>query len=76
MMVKAKYFFDNDTTVFYAAFMSIWAVLFLEMWKRYSAEITHRWDVYGYDPEEEHPRPEYLAQLKDSPLSTINFITR
>jgi len=76
MMVKAKYFFDNDTTVFYAAFMSIWAVLFLEMWKRYSAEITHRWDVYGYDPEEEHPRPEYMAQLRDSPEFTVNFVTR
>ena len=49
---QAKYFFDNGSTVVFAVFMSLWTVFFLEMWKRYSAEITHRWDVYGYDPEE------------------------
>ena len=26
--------------------------------------VCFRWDVFGYDPEEEHPRPEYLAKLK------------
>ena len=35
----------------------ILAALFLEFWKRYSREITHRWDVTGFTPEEEHPRP-------------------
>ena len=75
-MTQAKYLFDNGTTVFFAVFMSLWAVIFTEMWKRYSAEITHRWDVFGYDPEEEHPRPEYLAELKDVEERTINFITQ
>ena len=41
------------------------AALFLEFWKRYSAEITHRWDLTGFDVKEEHPRPEYLTKLKD-----------
>eukprot|EP00092_Neocalanus_flemingeri_P069742 GFUD01085523.1.p1 GENE.GFUD01085523.1~~GFUD01085523.1.p1 ORF type:complete len:945 (+),score=222.25 GFUD01085523.1:241-3075(+) len=75
-MTQAKYFFDNGTTVFFAVFMSLWAVIFLEFWKRYSAEITHRWDVFGYDPEEEHPRPEYLVELRDVEERTINFITQ
>ena len=75
-MTQAKYLFDNGTTVFFALFMSLWAVIFTEMSKRYSAEITHRWDVFGYDPEEEHPRPEYLAELKDVEERTINFITQ
>lgn len=65
MMTRAKYFFDNGTTVMFALFMSFWSVIFTEMWRRYSAEITHRWDVFGYDPEEEHPRPEFLSQLKN-----------
>lgn len=39
------------------------AALFLELWKRYSAEITHRWDLTGFDIHEEHPRPQYLARL-------------
>jgi len=75
-MTQAKYLFDNGTTVFFAVFMSLWAVIFLEFWKRYSAEITHRWDVFGYDPEEEHPRPEYLVELRDVDERTINFITQ
>jgi anoctamin-1 len=60
---KAAYLFDNSTTVFFAVFMSLWAALFLEMWKRYSAEITHRWDLTGFDHQEEHPRPQYFARL-------------
>lgn len=39
------------------------AVLFLELWKRYAAEVTHRWDLTGYDMHEEVPRPQYLAKL-------------
>jgi len=76
LLSKAKYLFDNGTTVFFAVFMSLWAVFFLEFWKRYSAEITHRWDVFGYDPEEEHPRPEYLVKLKNVETKTVNFITQ
>ena len=77
-MTRAKYMFDNVTTVFFAVFMSLWAVVFLELWKRYSAEICHRWDVYGYDPEEEHPRPEYLQQLRGVKQEhwTQNYVTR
>lgn len=50
--------FDNEVTVIFAIFMSFWAALFLENWKRYSAEITHRWDLTGFDVHEEHPRPQ------------------
>ncbi|RZB39519.1 anoctamin-4-like, partial [Asbolus verrucosus] len=60
---RITYLFDNATTVFFAIFMSFWAALFLELWKRYSAEITHRWDLTGFDIQEEHPRPHYLARL-------------
>lgn len=72
---KIAYLFDNPTTVFFAVFMSFWATLFLEMWKRYSAEITHRWDLTGFDVHEEHPRPEYLARLAHVQRKRINVIT-
>ena len=58
------------------AFLTILAALFLEFWKRYSAEIAHRWDVQTYQPEEEHPRPEYLAQLNNVEEKTVNFVTQ
>lgn len=55
--------------------MSIPAVLFLELWKRYSAEITHRWDLTGFDVHEEHPRPQYLARLAHVKKVRIDYIT-
>ena len=32
--------------------------------------------MFGYDPEEEHPRPAYLVQLRDVEERTINFVTQ
>lgn len=67
--------FDNPVTVVFAVIMSFWAALFLEHWKRYSAEITHRWDLTGFDVHEEHPRPQYLARLKSIKREKKDFIT-
>lgn len=72
---RATYLFDNPTTVFFAVFMSFWATIFLELWKRYSAEITHRWDLTGFDVHEEHPRPQYLARLAHVRKKTVNVVT-
>ncbi|BES95437.1 Anoctamin [Nesidiocoris tenuis] len=68
-------FFDNGGTAFFAAFMSIWAVLFLELWKRYAAEVTHRWDLTGYDTHEEVPRPQYLARVEGYYYTKKNKVT-
>ncbi|XP_037087083.1 anoctamin-1-like [Pollicipes pollicipes] len=72
---RVTYLVDNPSTLFFAIFMSFWAALFLEMWKRYSAEITHRWDLTGFDLKEEHPRPEYLSKLKDL-RQEVNIVTK
>ncbi|XP_014210857.1 anoctamin-5 [Copidosoma floridanum] len=72
---KVTYLFDNASTLFFAIFMSLWATLFLELWKNYSAEITHRWDLTSLDIHEEHPRPEYLARLSHSKKKIMNFVT-
>lgn len=67
--------FDNPVTVAFAVIMSFWAALFLEHWKRYSAEITHRWDLTGFDVHEEHPRPQYLARLKKIRNKKQDYVT-
>ncbi|XP_045542104.1 anoctamin-1 isoform X5 [Papilio machaon] len=72
---RITYLFDNSTTVFFAIFMSFWAACFLEMWKRYSAEMTHRWDLTGFDVYEEHPRPQYLARLAHVKRTQLNVVT-
>ncbi|KAJ9596645.1 hypothetical protein L9F63_012342, partial [Diploptera punctata] len=72
---RVTYLFDNPSTVFFAIVMSFWAAIFLEFWKRYSAEITHRWDLTGFDIQEEHPRPQYLARLKNVKKREVNIVT-
>lgn len=56
-------------------FFNLTATLFLELWKRYSAEITHRWDLTGFDVQEEHPRPQYLARLSHVKRLQVNIVT-
>lgn len=53
------------------------ATLFLELWKRYSASIAHRWGLTGYTAQSEHPRPQYLAKLakKRRKKIRINVVT-
>ncbi|GBP18543.1 Anoctamin-5 [Eumeta japonica] len=51
------------------------AACFLELWKRYSAEMTHRWDLTGFDVYEEHPRPQYLARLAHVKRTQLNVVT-
>ncbi|KAJ8687984.1 hypothetical protein QAD02_023779 [Eretmocerus hayati] len=72
---KITYVIDNSSTVFFTIFMSLWATLFLELWKKYSAEITHRWDLSSLDIQEEHPRPKYLARLAHVKKKKVNFVT-
>lgn len=43
----------------------ILAALFLELWKRYSAEITHRWDLTGFDV--------YEGTIKKTSIVFLNF---
>lgn len=43
--------------------MSFWAVLYLELWRRRSEELIHRWGLVGWDQGADHPRPQYLKML-------------
>ncbi|KAL1139842.1 hypothetical protein AAG570_006819 [Ranatra chinensis] len=69
---KLAYLFDHPGTVFYAVFVSFWAVTFLEYWKRKSASLAHHWDVMGFQDEVERPRPEFAAR---APFSERNPVT-
>ncbi|XP_059223418.1 anoctamin-2 isoform X2 [Stomoxys calcitrans] len=63
---KINYLLDNNMTVVFAFFVSMWAVINLELWKRYSADIIHRWGLTGYTQDVEHPRPQYLQKLRNN----------
>ncbi|XP_043975775.1 anoctamin-7-like isoform X2 [Gambusia affinis] len=69
---KAGLLFDNWGTVFLSFFMSLWAVTFLEYWKRTCSYLSHRWDCTDLEDIEERPRPEFSAM---APMTTRNPIT-
>jgi anoctamin-1 len=50
----------------------------LELWKRYSAGIVHRWGLEDFCKQAEHPRPDYLARMKHQrrAKSRVNPVTR
>ncbi|CAF0838974.1 unnamed protein product [Rotaria sp. Silwood1] len=67
-------FFDHPGTVFYAIFMSFWAVTFLKRWKQKNAAITHRWDLMEFEEEENRPRPEFVIRsstVEKNPVTGI-----
>jgi anoctamin-1 len=72
---RLTYLFDNDATLVFSVLMSFWTVIFLEFWKRTAAEIKHRWDLSGFDVNEENPRPAYLSRLKHVEKKKLNLIT-
>ncbi|XP_028320318.1 anoctamin-7-like isoform X2 [Gouania willdenowi] len=69
---KAGLLFDNPGTVFLSVFISLWAVSFLESWKRTSFTLSHRWDCSDFQDIEEQPRPEFTAM---APMTTRNPVT-
>uniref|UniRef100_A0A672LQ57 Anoctamin n=1 Tax=Sinocyclocheilus grahami TaxID=75366 RepID=A0A672LQ57_SINGR len=62
----SKYLFINFI------FMSLWAVTFLEYWKRTSSILSHRWDCSEFEEIEERPRPEFTAL---APMTVRNPVT-
>ncbi|XP_074522502.1 anoctamin-1a isoform X2 [Halichoeres trimaculatus] len=57
---RASHLFDNPATVFFSIFMALWAVLFMEHWKRRQMRLNYTWDLTGFGEEEEdHNRAEY-----------------
>ncbi|KAL6478844.1 hypothetical protein MHYP_G00122770 [Metynnis hypsauchen] len=56
---RASYLFDNHATVAFAIFMSLWAAVFLEHWKRRQRCLQHRWDLTDMEEEEDELRPAY-----------------
>jgi hypothetical protein len=60
---KIGHLFDNGATVFFSVFMSIWATLFLEIWKRTQVRLSYEWGVYNLIDEYEPSRPQFLLSL-------------
>eukprot|EP00794_Sanderia_malayensis_P006792 gene6792-7557_t len=52
--------FDNDLTPFFALIICLWGTIFLEVWKRKTAELAYKWDVDDFEDQEPN-RPEFYG---------------
>eukprot|EP00043_Microstomoeca_roanoka_P027025 m.13337 g.13337 ORF g.13337 m.13337 type:complete len:921 (-) comp7245_c0_seq1:236-2998(-) len=55
---ERSYWFDNEATIAFAFFMSVWASIFIDFWKRRNAQLAYEWDVLDFS-EEERDRPQF-----------------
>ncbi|XP_060800120.1 anoctamin-7 isoform X1 [Neoarius graeffei] len=69
---KVGLLFDNGGTVFFSIFMTLWAVTFLEYWKRTCSVLAHKWECSEFEEIEERPRPEFTAM---APMTVHNPVT-
>ncbi|XP_068116146.1 anoctamin-1 isoform X2 [Hyperolius riggenbachi] len=65
---RASHLFDNPATVFFSVFMALWAATFMEHWKRRQMRLNYRWDLTGFEEEQDHPRAEYEARVLQKSL--------
>lgn len=75
ILAKISKFFDNDITPLFAIFMSLWATMFLEFWKRRQISLTYKWNSIGFKSSEEEIRPEYTGTggiLKQNPITGVH----
>lgn len=60
-----SHLFDHEGTVFFAVFMSLWATVFLEMWRRREISLAHEWDMLHFEEQFEPPRPAFVTKAKN-----------
>eukprot|EP00731_Ephydatia_muelleri_P029832 Em0021g355a len=67
--------FDNGATIIFACFMSLWAVLLLEFWKRKQFTLQFKWSMLNYEEIDETLRPDFVDKIqhyiRDGPKSTM-----
>jgi hypothetical protein len=63
--------FDNGGATFFSIFMAIWAIVFLEFWKRYQADLCARWDVSEHEFGEEQVRPDYQLSVTHTKMNPV-----
>ncbi|XP_048581541.1 uncharacterized protein LOC116618940 [Nematostella vectensis] len=67
---KYSHAVDYRGTVFFAVFMSFWAVVFLEVWKRHQVTLAYQWDLTHFE-DFEPPRPAFIATAKKRRVNPV-----
>lgn len=71
LLARLTYLFDNPAMVYFGVFMTVWSILYLELWKRRAANLTYRWGLIGWDRTGDHSRPQYLSILSNTKILKV-----
>ncbi|CAL8096851.1 unnamed protein product [Calicophoron daubneyi] len=66
---------DNEGTVLFGVVMAMWAIIFLELWKRRQYTLAFRWNVHNLEPVDQPARPEFLELLDKGYPAVINPVS-
>ena len=69
VLVAISRIFDNEVTIIYTFFMSVWATIFLEYLRRQTTKIAFDWDVLEYEKEEVQRAGFRPAYVRVSPIT-------
>ncbi|GFR14088.1 anoctamin-4 [Trichonephila clavata] len=78
LVYSIVHLFDNAATVGFAVFMSLWATMFMEFWKRKQATLAWEWNLADLDYGmriffTEQIRPEYESTVKNYRLNPVTM---
>ncbi|GFR14091.1 anoctamin-4 [Trichonephila clavata] len=73
LVYSIVHLFDNAATVGFAVFMSLWATMFMEFWKRKQATLAWEWNLADLDYGMEQIRPEYESTVKNYRLNPVTM---
>ena len=66
--------FNNDSTIIYSLFLSVWGLLFVKRLKTYHENTVNNW---GSPQIQNHfPRPEFIKRLSKTTKTTLNSVTQ
>ena len=62
---------DNPVSLIFSIVMSLWAVVFIDLWKRKQSSLQFEWDTVDFDKSDENVRPQYEQDVKHRKLNVI-----
>lgn len=74
-VLKLTYLIDNPVTIFFAVFMSIWSVFFIEFWQRKQSELQFEWDTDDFEKNIESIRPDFELKVKSTRKNPITGVS-
>ena len=70
-LAKSTAVFDNYGAIVFSVFMAVWGVVFLEMWKRYEAELANRWNTGDDEFTQDIVRPSFAVNVRHTRLNPV-----